>query len=308
MKKIFTLLCAFAAATPLMAQTDEAIETIETIETATESVPLGQTILSILLAVVILGASLAMLAHMIYENFIRKPLSDKHTADEFIQARREASLAESSTEEEIAYINQRLDEVVATWGSIPGDDGEPIPFPLKKSHIKLGQEVLEESINAMPTDAATIERINGLATLLNSALERTFNGSKTLIITSIIVGVVLGLVAGTPQFMVMVGVGLVIYWFASRTPDYVLIRKELNGNGGKRSFLTRIIGGLFAGVAAAKTYKTITTYSDGSQTTDYDNSETWISLAFTLIVIVMLAVFIWVFAAINYLRNYVLHI
>ena len=302
MKKIFTLLCAFAAATPIMAQTTEAVET-----TTSNSGSLGETILSIIVAVLILGATLAMLGHMIYENFIRKPHSDKHTVDEFVQARREAGLTEQSTNEEINHINSRFDEVVAMWGSIPGNDGDPIPFPLKKSHIKFGEEVLQEAINLMPTDSDTLDRLNDLAAILNTALERTFNGSKTMIITSIIVAVVLGFATGTPHFPILVGLGLVVYWFASRTPDYVLIRKELKGNGGKQSFLTRIIGGLFAGVAAAKTYKTITTYSDGSQTTDTDNSETWISLAFTLIVIVMLAAFIWIFAAINYLRNYILH-
>ena len=306
MKKLFTLLCAFAAATPLMAQTEEGYqEAYEAVETVSE-MSLGQTILTIFVAVVILAASLAMLAHMIYDNFIRKPYNEERKAEDYVQARRDAGLVEESTDEEIAYINGRLDEVIAAWGSIPGDDGEPIPYPLKKSGVKLAREVMAEVEAAMPTDADTIERMNAFSGIMNNALERSFNGSKALIITSVIVGVVFAFIA-SPSFAVTIGVGLAIYWLASRTPNFVLVRQELKGKGGKQSFLTRVIGGLFAGIAAAKTYEIVTTYSDGSETRETDNSETWISLAFTLIVIVVLAVFIWVFSLVNYLRNYVLY-
>ncbi|MBR5133740.1 MAG: hypothetical protein IKV29_06525 [Alistipes sp.] len=306
MKKLFTLLCAFAAATPLMAQTEEGYqEAYEAVETASE-MSLGQTILTIFVAVVILAASLAMLAHMIYDNFIRKPYNEERKAEDYVQARRDAGLVEESTDEEIAYINGRLDEVIAAWGSIPGDDGEPIPYPLKKSGVKLAREVMAEVEAAMPTDADTVERMNAFSGIMNNALERSFNGSKALIITSVIVGVVFAIIA-SPSFAVTIGVGLAIYWLASRTSNFVLVRQELKGKGGKQSFLTRVIGGLFAGIAAAKTYEIVTTYSDGSETRETDNSETWISLAFTLIVIVVLAVFIWVFSLVNYLRNYVLY-
>ena len=306
MKKLFTLLCAFAAATPLMAQTEEGYqEAYEAVETVSE-MSLGQTILTIFVAVVILAASLAMLAHMIYDNFIRKPYNEERKAEDYVQARRDAGLVEESTNEEIAYINGRLDEVIAAWGSIPGDDGEPIPYPLKKSGVKLAREVMAEVEAAMPTDADTVERMNAFSGIMNNALERSFNGSKALIITSVIVGVVFAIIA-SPSFAVTIGVGLAIYWLASRTPNFVLVRQELKGKGGKQSFLTRVIGGLFAGIAAAKTYEIVTTYSDGSETRETDNSETWISLAFTLIVIVVLAVFIWVFSLVNYLRNYVLY-
>lgn len=306
MKKLFTLLCAFAATTPLMAQTEEGYqEAYEAVETVSE-MSLGQTILTIFVAVVILAASLAMLAHMIYDNFIRKPYNEERKAEDYVQARRDAGLVEESTDEEIAYINGRLDEVIAAWGSIPGDDGEPIPYPLKKSGVKLAREVMAEVEAAMPTDADTIERMNAFSGIMNNALERSFNGSKALIITSVIVGVVFAIIA-SPAFAVTIGVGLAIYWLASRTSNFVLVRQELKGKGGKQSFLTRVIGGLFAGIAAAKTYEIVTTYSDGSETRETDNSETWISLAFTLIVIVVLAVFIWVFSLVNYLRNYVLY-
>jgi hypothetical protein len=302
MKKFAMLLSAFAAVTPLMAQTEEATEQV--VATA----PLGETVLTIFVGVVALAASLAILAHMIYDNFIRKSYNERRTVADFVNLRRAAKLADSSTEEEIAYVNSRLDEMVAAWGAVTDSEGKPAPYPLKKAGVKLATLVMAEAEAAMPTDEATVERLNGYAAVLNNALERRFNGSKALIITTIIVAIILAIITKSATSVIPFAVGLVIYWLASRTSTFVLVRQELKNGGAKRSFLSRVIGGLFAGVAAAKTYKTVTTYSDGSQTTDIDDTETWMSLAFTLIVIVVLAMFIWLFSIINYLRNYVFYI
>ena len=301
MKRFLTLLSALAVVTPLMAQTEEVVEPI------VESAPLGQTILTIFAGVVFLAASLAMLAHMIYDNFIRKSYNENRKVSDFVSLRSAAQMPQASTEEEIAHINSRLDEIIAAWGTIPGNDGEPVPYPLKKAGVKLACEVMAEAEATMPTDEATVKRLNGLAMILNSALQRTFNGSKALIIISIIIGAIAAFTTKTAAPAIYIGVGLLVYWLASRTANFVLIRKEIKNGGVKQSFLSRIIGGLFAGVAAAKTYKTITTYSDGSQTTDVDNSETWISLAITLVVLLLLASLIWFFSLINYLRNYVFY-
>jgi hypothetical protein len=302
MKKFFTLLCTFAAITPLMAQTEESAEQV------VETTSLGETVLTIFVAVVALAASLAMLAHMIYDNFIRKAYNEKRTVADFVNQRRAAQLADNSTEEEIARVNSRLDEMVAAWGAVPGQDGESIPYPLKRSGVKLATKVMAEAEAAMPTDEATVERMNHYAAIINNALERRFNGSKALIITSIIVGIIVAISTKAAPPVISIAVGLAIYWLASRTSNFVLVRQELKNGGVKRSFLSRVIGGLFAGVAAAKTYKTVTTYSDGSQTTDIDNTETWFSLIFALLMLVVLAVFIWLFSLINYLRNYVFYI
>ena len=61
------------------------------------------------------------------------------------------------------------------------------------------------------------------------------------------------------------------------------------------------------GVAAAKTYKTVTTYSDGTTKTETDNSETWISLIFGLIIMVLLSLLLSLISVINYLRNYIIY-
>ena len=232
MKKFFTLLSAFAVVTPLMAQTEEVAEEIyEVAQPVAESAPFGQTLLTILAGVVFLAASLAMIAHMIYENFIRKPYNENRKVSDFVSLRSAAQMPETSTEEEVARINSRLDEVIAAWGTITSDDGETVPYPLKKSGVKLACEVMAEAEAVMPTDKNTVERLNGLAMVLNSALERSFNGSKALVIISIIIAVIVTLVSKMAYPAIYIGVGLLVYWLASRTANFVLIRKEIKNGG-----------------------------------------------------------------------------
>ena len=85
------------------------------------------------------------------------------------------------------------------------------------------------------------------------------------------------------------------------------VRTEMKGNGGKPSFMTRLFGGLFGAAATAETYKVITTYSDGSKTEETDNSNFWLTLIFSIIIMVVLAVCMFFVAAISYLRNYVIY-
>ena len=103
-----------------------------------------------------------------------------------------------------------------------------------------------------------------------------------------------------------IGIGIALYLLASRSTNFLIAEKQQKGGGGS-SFLSGIIGGLFMGVAAAKTYKTVTTYSDGTTKTETDNSETWISLIFGLIIMVLLSLLLSVISVINYLRNYIIY-
>lgn len=295
MKKLYLLLLMSGMITPLMAETTETVSQTPS------------PIMMILCGILIIAGSLAMLGHMIYENFIRKAYRTDYSAEAFRLARKEAGQSEEMTEEELEVYANRLDQINDTWGEVPDEEGNPIPFPMKKGDIQKADEILKEVVAANPTDEVLVEKINGYGGLLNTALERNFNGSKAIIITSIIVAVLMSWAAEDANFAIYIACSLAVYWLASRTATFVLIRKELKGVNTSSSFLTGLLGGLLGGVAAAKTYKTITTYSDGSQTTETDNSQTWISLIFAIIVIVVLVVFLWFFSLINYLRNYVFY-
>ena len=274
----------------------------EVSQQVTTTEPAGTPVLAILGGVLMVVVTLAVVCHMIYENFIRKPLRADYTVEEFKAARVAEGLSEEMSEEEMT-VCMRLNNYQNIWTQVPSDEEEPSFIPTRKKQIDIVNQIVADAVATKPTDEEVVSLVNELNGVTNNMLKREFNGSKTIIVVSIVVGIILALImGGFPIFPI--ASGIVIYLLASRTPVFVLARKELKGTGGGRSFLTMIMGGLFTTVATAKTYKTVTHWSDGSTTTDTDNSETWISLAITFIVAVMIAVFLWLISLVSYLRNY----
>lgn len=281
--------------------------------TAVDNCPMGKSIDwamigRILLTLLFLAIFLAILAHMIYENYFRHPLPTDLTADTFARQRSAAGEAPQASEAENHQAMQHLDNLFAAWTVIDHDeDGTEIRTPLSRKVVKLSYSALEAAKACKPTDPDTVQRMNEISDVLNHVEKRTFAGSKRFLVISIIVAVALALISGTYNFLWSIGIGCVLYWFASREPVFMQIRREVNGRGNKPKFMSALIGGLFGAVATATTYKTVTKWSDGTTTTDVDNSETWIMLAIALVVMVVLAVFMWAVALINYLRNYILY-
>lgn len=293
MKKI--LLTILASATTFGAFAQEA---------ATQTSTTDSKVLDTLIAVVVIIALVAMIAHMIYEHF-RGNLNTEYTVDYFRDLRKESASGDMTAAEVDDY-NQRIDQVLSTWDEIYDEDGEAIPYPFKRSAVMNMWRLSKEITAANPTDSQLVERVNGINEILNHALKRQFNGSKAMIIVAIIMAVIFGLMADSVTPAICVGFGILLYLLASRSATFLIARKQAKGRG-NRSFLSGIIGGLFMGIATAKTYKTVTTYSDGSTTTDTDNSDTWISMIFAFIVMFILAGFLAVIAVINYIRNYLLY-
>lgn len=287
----------------LFAQTEQVVETSEELAPVAETS--GSAVLDIILLVLIGAAALAVIGHMIYECFIRKSLRTDYSVDEFEAVRVAEGLDTEMTEEEM-NVCERLNEYQNIWEQIPSE-GEPSYLPIKKKQIDKVQALINDAIATKPTDQSVVDVINELNGVINDMWKRSFNGSKTMIVISVLVAAALSFIVEMATPAIMIGTGIVLYLFASRTPMFVLIRKELKGRGGRRSFLTLIMGGLFGAVAAAPTYKTITTYSDGHEETETDNSQTWFTLIIAFIVSVLLAIFLWAIALINYIRNYWLY-
>lgn len=297
MKRFFLSMLTVALLTPMAYAQD--------VQQVTTPEPEGIPIIAIFGSILMLAITLAVIGHMVYENFFRKPLRADYTVEEFKAQRAAEGLSEEMSEEDMA-VCMRMNEYQKIWTQVPSDDEEPSFIPTKKKHFDIVNQIIADTVATKPTEQEVVDLVNELNRVMNSMMKREFNGSKTIIVVSIIVGVVLGLLAGGfPIFPI--AAGIIIYLFASRTPVFVLARKELQGKGGGRSFLTLVMGGLFSTIATAKTYKTVTTWSDGSTTTDTDNSETWISLAITFIVAAFIAVFLWAISLISYVRNYWLY-
>lgn len=265
-----------------------------------------ETIGAVLSGIAVLAVVVAIIGHMIYDNFIRKDFRIDYTANEFHQQRKDEALGDMTSQQAQA-IDNNLDQMLSLWGELPAEDGEMVPYPLSHSAVKKSIAIITEAVAQKPTDRRIVERINGANEILNHALKRQFNGSKTMIITAVIIGVIMSAISGTPMAMVSIIIGVALYILASRSTNFFIGAKQAKGGGGKSSFLSGIIGGLFMGVAAAKSYKVVTTYSDGSTSTDTDHSETWFSLIFALVVMVTLSFMLSLIALINYLRNYIIY-
>ena len=297
MKRFFTLLTLLLTTVTLYAQE---------VATTENQLSSGSKVSDVLLGVLFIAVLLFVLGHMIYQNFICKDFRTDYTAQEFAKIRKDEGLAAMSQREN-DEINAKIDKVMELWGSIPDEYGDPFPYPLKYSVVKSTIAVVAESVAAKPTDKATIERINGINEVLNHALVRQFTGSKAMIVVAIIVGILLGIGGGNAAPIIFFGASILFYLLASRTATFVIAAKQAKGRNSSVSFLSGLIGSLFMGVATAKTYKTITTYSDGTTKTETDNSQTWISLIFGLVVMFILACILILISLINYLRNYLIY-
>lgn len=262
---------------------------------------------AILLSMAIFAAVVAACVHMVIANFFRKKHKEDYTVDYFVAQRQQKGDSPEASVEVNEMAARKLDELNSFWHSVDLDDGTSYMAPFKKKEIDRALPIIEEAVAMNPTDENLVEHINGINRLLNYLEERSFNGSKTFIIVSAIIGVAMWLISGTFAPVVSILVGIGVYLLASRTPNFMMLKKEVEGSAGGRSFMTALFGGLFTAVATAKTYKTITKWSDGSTTTDTDNSETWISMIIAIVVMVVMAFLMIAVAAINYLRNYIIY-
>lgn len=208
------------------------------------------------------------------------------------------------TDEEVEQCYALLEEAFDYWTVISGAGEEELRTPTKMKQIRKSKKALDKVIDLCPYEETVINRLNELCHIINVSEERSFNGSKMLIWISVIVGVVGAFLSKSWEFPTFLASGLVLYWVASRTPQFLIEKRAERGGG---NIFSGLIGGAFAAVATAKTYKTVTKWSDGTTTTDYDNSETWISIVIAVVICVVLACLLYFWAMLNYLRNYVFY-
>lgn len=267
-----------------------------------------QMVAQVLLAILLSAAVLAVLGHMIYENFFKRKLPEDCSVAKFSESRAASGCAATASPAENDRAQGCLDALYELWSPVSGaGTDEELRAPLRRKAIRQSHALWQQAVDERPTDEGTVVRLNECAAVLNQVEARSFTGSKTFLITSLVLAVLLAFIGDSFNILGLVGTSCVLYILASRKPVFMQIRSELSGKSGKPKFMSALFGGLFGMVATAKTYKTVTKWSDGTTTTDTDHSETWFSLAFALIVMLVLAFFMWAVALMNYLRNYILY-
>lgn len=265
-----------------------------------ESNNIGDTILSILIILVYVG----IIAHMIYVYFKGNRYKEIYTLDGMTAKRTEENKPSEMTEEEYNQCVNLLEDAFAVWTiQSQTENGEEIRKPTKMKQIKASSLLIDQAIALRPTDQEVIDRINELTDVINSNEKRYFDGSKALVWLGVIVGILLGFVMG-PGVSILTLISTGCYILASRTPAF-LVEKRANRGGG--NIHNGMIAGIFGMIAGAQTVRTITTYSDGHKEYEDDNSQHWIAWILGLCLLVAIALFMALWAIINYLRNYVFY-
>ena len=258
--------------------------------------------------ILILLLSVIMIIHMVYELFVQKDPFASISLEEMKTLRQAEGLPETMSQDEFDQCCKLVEDEFNLWTPIPNSENDVRLFSTKKG-MDHAIETFNQIRTLRPTNQELIESINSYLSLATEGRKREFTGSKVLLVLIAIIGALSIFVAGKDGgfqmaiFFVVMGA---IYYAASLTPQFVLINREINGNKG-----IGCMGAVFAGlggmILGARTVKTTTKWSDGTTSTDYDNSEHGVAwfIALFVTLFVLCTLIIWSFF--NYLRNYVFY-
>lgn len=264
------------------------------------------------LIILIAAGVLFMIAHMIYTLIKTKRFAETdHDIDYFKSKRIEQGKTEESSEEENEECGELLDNIYQTWSYIVEDeDGYEYRRPNKMKEIINTEKLMEQVAEIAPTDPEIVNVFRKYKEVISSNKKRSFDGSKKIIYLGLGIAILFSIAisSSVPDqgfFSILITFGLLfiipvgVYYLASYTPQF-LIEKRANRGGGNVS------SGLVAMALAVmgSGYTVRYRYDDG--TTEDDNSAHGTALFFGIIIMLIIAFTIIIWAVLNYLRNYVL--
>lgn len=329
MKKLFMLLCAAGVllCVPLHAQTAETAQSADQTEqaviaadstatdTATEAVeaPYGfrdfmNDALALIIVLIVLLAPLAMIVHMVIVNWKTRRLKKMYTSEEFAAKRVKKEWSEQMTESEVETADLLLDEANSLLSVVETDDeGNEWHKPGKMRELLRFQKKLDEVTLMLPTDPEVLERYNNARDFLYDYLRRSFFASWKLIVLCFLVAIGVSFTGDTfwkgfITYGAFFWAPAIVYWLSSQVPQYMIDRKNERG-GGNGWFSTALVG-LGLGVLGSG-YTVRTHYTDGTHSDDHSGH--WIALFLGLMVLIAVAFTIYLWAILNYLRNYLLY-
>lgn len=259
---------------------------------------------------VLLGAALLfMIGYMIYILLIRDRKLVPKTLDDFKTYRQTFGLPDESSETENERVPQLFDIVYQNLTVKKNNQGgEDELFFTTKEQIETLRSTLVEIQEIAPTQPEYVDLYNEMLAEYKTFTKRQFMGSKTYLIIGGILTVLMSIGGGLQAIPFML-LNILGYYFASKETQFMINAKNLKGtsSNGRSKVMTALmmmgIGVLFSG----QTYKTVTKWSDGTTSTDYDNSEHLIALIIGFIIIAVLSFFMFVVAMINFVRNYLIY-
>lgn len=262
-----------------------------------------KNIINYIFSGLVLIAYIAMIIHMIYIKYKGVRYKKAFTVEEMKAERIAQNKPEEMSQEEFNEALTLLTGVFDTWTVVgQNDEGEELRKPTKMKQVKASSMLLDQAIALQPTDKDMIDNINELADVINSNEERYFDGSKPLAWLGGIVGIIFFFIS--PQFGIITLISTGAYILSSRTPVFLIEKRQKRGGG---NIHNGIIAGVFGMIAGAQTVRTVYKYSDGHKEYEDDNSQHWIAWILGLAILVCIAATMALWAMINYLRNYVLY-
>lgn len=262
-----------------------------------------KNIINYIFSGLVLIAYIAMIIHMIYIKYKGVRYKKALTVEEMKAERIAQNKPEEMSPEEFNEALTLLAGVFDTWTVVgQNDEGEELRKPTKMKQVKASSMLLDQAIALQPTDKDMIDNINELADVINSNEERFFDGSKPLAWLGGIVGIIFFFIS--PQFGIITLISTGAYILSSRTPVFLIEKRQKRGGG---NIHNGIIAGVFGMIAGAQTIRTVYKYSDGHKEYEDDNSQHWIAWILGLAILVCIAATMALWAMINYLRNYVLY-
>lgn len=254
---------------------------------------------------VLIGIALPwMIGHMVYELFIRKKPLSPISIDDMKELRRESGMSEDMTEQEKQEVIRIHDEDFYKWTPIPGDTEDSRVITSKKMYDN-AIAAMQQIVALRPTDPELVDALNANIDVIKESGKRQFTGSKVMLFLLFLFLCFMYYQAGWKALPFFIFSG-VLYYMASLTPNFMLYNRELKGKNGSGA-LGWVLGLLSSMIIGAQTVRTTTYWSDGSKTVEDDHTQHQVAWFISLFVTLLLVVFLFVWAAVNYLRNYVIY-
>lgn len=301
---VWALVSAISCMSAFAQEQSEVLDDVEDVLEVTEGYPVssGTDFKSALIGILIFLAFAWMIGHMIYVLWIRKNPFAPISIEEMKVMRTAENAPSEMSEEEYEACRDIIVDMHDSWTDLPNEDAKIVTT---RSQMKQAEEGIAQIRDMKPTDPELIDIINEHLEVLNEAQKREFTGSKTLMVLLVLVAAFVIWQTGWSALPLFI-FNAVTYVLASLTPTFMIYRRELNGNNGA-GCLSAILGGAAAMILGAQTVTTVTKWSDGTTTREDDNSQHFIAWILAIIIAVVLTFLMFVWAAVNYLRNYVFY-
>ena len=254
-------------------------------------------------ALVVLALFAFMFIHIIFDLFF-KPFGKKYSQEYFELKRIGAPEMLPFSAADAENCMSTLEAGFSKWGYWDDDLEQEHLVPFTRKEYLNARKALIAVEKSVPTSPDVIESFKRYVNIYNKATTRKFDGSKTLIVLTI-------LFIGAMTYFFHVGnsyflIGLFLFIAASTVPYWLKCKRQNERSGSHAT--TRIIGGLFKMVDSMPTYVTVTKWSDGSVTKESDSSAKVMMFVFAIICILCMVIFLPIIAFISYLRNYILYV